>query len=81
LISSRLTASASLRCTTRVQAGSIKLITLLLNRGIDINQADKQGMTPLGNIVLKNFHKTVEFVNLGTGIYRLDVNKKLPFQE
>jgi ankyrin repeat protein len=56
------------------ESGNITLVQALLEEGLDINSTDKNGDTPLSLLVKNNYHKLVEFVELGSK-HKLDINK------
>jgi ankyrin repeat protein/predicted DNA-binding WGR domain protein len=58
------------------EAGSVKLATWLLERGLNVNAADAEDVTPLGHVLKSSFGKTVEFAraSIESG---LDLNKRL----
>lgn len=56
------------------ESGNITLVQALLEEGHDINSTDKNGDTPLSLLVKNNYHKLVEFVELGAK-YKLNINK------
>jgi ankyrin repeat protein/predicted DNA-binding WGR domain protein len=60
------------------EAGSVKLATWLLERGLDVNKSDSAGVTPLGHVLKSSFGKTEEFAKIGIQ-YKLDLNKKFSF--
>jgi ankyrin repeat protein/predicted DNA-binding WGR domain protein len=57
------------------EAGSMKLVEMLLPKGVDPNLTDKQGMTPLGITAKDSFGQTVKFAEL-TRESGLDINKR-----
>ena len=57
------------------EAGSIKLVTWLLERGLDVNASDSQGVTPLGHVLKSAFGRAVEFVHVGLE-FNLNLNKR-----
>jgi ankyrin repeat protein/predicted DNA-binding WGR domain protein len=60
------------------EAGSVKLIAWLLERGLDVNKADSGNVTPLGHLLKSAFGKTVEFAQLSHEA-GLDLNKRFTF--
>jgi ankyrin repeat protein/predicted DNA-binding WGR domain protein len=60
------------------EAGSVKLIAWLLERGLDVNKADSGNVTPLGHLLKSAFGKTVEFAELSLA-YRLDLNQHFTY--
>ena len=54
-------------------SGNLTLVKALLEDGHSINTPDQSGDTPLSLLVKNNYHKLVEFVELGAK-YKLDVN-------
>jgi ankyrin repeat protein/predicted DNA-binding WGR domain protein len=62
------------------EAGSVKLIAWLLERGLDVNKADSGNVTPLGHLLKSAFGKTVEFAQLGLA-HRLDLNEHFTFEK
>jgi ankyrin repeat protein/predicted DNA-binding WGR domain protein len=60
------------------EAGCIKLVTSLLERGLDINQEDAGNVTPLGHILLGSFGNVIKFASLGKE-HGLDLNKRFSF--
>ena len=61
------------------EAGCLKLIKWLLEKGEDINLADKGGVTPLGHMLKSSFGRAVEFAEVGR-MYKLDLNKRFYFE-
>jgi ankyrin repeat protein/predicted DNA-binding WGR domain protein len=57
------------------EAGCIKLVKWLLERGLDINKEDSKNVTPLGHILIGAFGKVIEFATLGKDS-GLDLNKR-----
>ena len=57
------------------ESGSIKLVELLLAKGLDCNLSDSVDQTPLGITLKSSFTKTIEFANLALPA-GLDLNKK-----
>jgi ankyrin repeat protein/predicted DNA-binding WGR domain protein len=57
------------------EAGCIKLVKWLLERGLDINHEDAGNVTPLGHVLKSSFHKAEEFASEGINC-GLDFNKE-----
>jgi ankyrin repeat protein/predicted DNA-binding WGR domain protein len=62
------------------EAGSVKLVSWLLERGLDVNQPDASGVTPLGHLLTCSFGKAIEFATEGLK-YGLDLNKKFSLND
>jgi ankyrin repeat protein/predicted DNA-binding WGR domain protein len=62
------------------EAGSVKLATWLLERGLDVNKSDSAGVTPLGHVLKSSFPNVCDFIQLGLK-YKLDLNKKFSFDQ
>ena len=62
------------------QAGCVKLINILLGKGLDPNLSDNSGMTPLGLLLINWLSLVVDFVKMAQA-FRLDVNKTFVFDK
>jgi ankyrin repeat protein/predicted DNA-binding WGR domain protein len=56
-------------------AGCLKMIQILLEKGLDVNAVDSEGQSALSIIVKNYLYKTGEFIQLAQS-YGLDLNKK-----
>ena len=62
------------------KAGCLKLIEHLIAKGLDVNQSDNQGTTPLGLMAVHSFIRIEEFCRL-TQSKGLEINKKFAFNK
>ncbi len=55
------------------ESGNIILLSTLLEQGLDINKADKDGETAFSLLIKKSYHKLEEFIPIAVK-YNFDIN-------